>query len=359
LNQPLSSELYSLLNKINNTKIKIVSIDMPSGIFTDTGQMGSIAVKASTTLTFHRLKPGLLLLPGKEYAGQIEILDIQLANLDNETNMLLLAPPTIKKARISDNKFNRGTTFIVAGRKLIGASKLAALAASQASLRAGAGLSKIFVHEGEENFFRPHILEEMLIIYKNLNHLMKIIQNTHISCLVYGCGIDITSQNKEFLHFLLQQKFDVVLDASVFSLMTENKEIFFESLKNRKAETVLTPHRGEFKRVFHCSDDKIKDSLQASKQTNSIILYKGNDTVITSPEEEIYINNVSSPFLATAGSGDVLAGIIGGFLAQGYSGMESVKIACYIHSQCGVQLKHGLVASDLVKEIPNILKKIN
>jgi len=358
LNRPISEELFFLIKKINNAKTTIISIDIPSGIYTDTGKKDLIAIKANITLTFHRLKPGLLLLPGKEYAGKIEILDIQLANLDSETNIQLLTPPSLKKTKNSDHKYKRGTSYIIAGSQLIGASKLAAMAASQASLRSGAGVCKIFVEKNNENHFKPQILEEMIITYENIKHLIEIIKNTHITSLIYGCGLDITQNNTELLQFLLKQPINIVLDASAFSLIANNKQYFFKLLLKRTFATVLTPHEGEFKKIFHYTNDKINDCLNASLQTNSTILFKGSDTVIASPSGEIYINNESSPFLATAGSGDVLAGIIGGLLAQKYIGIEASLLACYIHSQCGIRLNHGLIASDLIKEIPNVLKRM-
>ena len=123
-------------------------------------------------------------------------------------------------------------------------------------------------------------------------------------------------------------------------------------------KTVLTPHKGEFEKIFSTSENKLNDCLNAAKKTNSIILYKGNDTIIASPESNIYINNIGSPNLATSGSGDVLSGIIGGLLSQDYSILDATKLGCYIHSECGNRLGRGLIASDLIAEIPNILKEM-
>ena len=216
-NRSFSQEIYSIIKTINKAKNMIISIDIPSGVYIDSGVISTIAVKANITLTFHRLKPGLLLLPGKEYAGKIEILDIKLINLDNESSIHVLEPPLLKKIKISDHKYVRGTAFIIAGKKLIGASKLATLAASQSSLRSGAGVSKIFVYEGDKSYFQPHVLEEMIITYKDINHLIDIIKKTNIASLIYGCGIEVKKINREILYFLLQQSFDIVLDASSFS----------------------------------------------------------------------------------------------------------------------------------------------
>ncbi len=359
LNRPITKELQIIFQNLNSSQSKVFSIDMPSGVQTDTGQVDSVAIKADATLTFHRLKPGHLLLPGKEYAGTIKLFDIQLENLDNQTAIFLNSPPPIKKINYEDHKYSRGTSYIVAGTQLIGASKLAALAASQSALRSGAGLSKLLIAKENQEVFKPHLLEEMMTLYDNQKNLFEIIQKTKIKSLIFGCGIDINKDNLELLIFLLDQPINLVLDASVFSLIEYNKSAYFDALYNRDATTILTPHKGEFERVFENTNDKIHDCINAAKQTNSIILYKGNDSVIGTPSGETYLNYLSSPYLATAGSGDVLAGLIGGLLAQEYKGVEATKLACYIHSQCGIKLGRGLIASDLIKEIPKVLINID
>ena len=356
LNRPIPKKLRNLFQDLNNTESMVISIDIPSGVHTDTGQVESVAIKADITLTFHRLKPGLILLPGKDYTGTIELLDIQLENLDNRTSIFLNSPPIIKKMKNTDNKYSRGTSYIIAGTKLIGASKLAALAASQSSLRSGAGLSKLLIAKENEKIFKPHILEEMMMLYENKKKLFDIIESTRITSLIFGCGIDVNQDNLDLLKFLLDQPINLVLDASAFSLIEQNKSLYFNSLAKRTATTIMTPHKGEFERIFKNTNDKINDCIKAAKQTNSIILYKGSDTVIGTPLGKVYLNHLSSPYLATAGSGDVLAGLIGGLLAQKYDEVEATKLASYIHSQCGIKLGRGLIASDLIMEIPNVLK---
>ena len=223
LNRPITEELQILFRNLNNSQSIVISIDMPSGVLTDTGQVSSVAIKADTTLTFHRLKPGHLLLPGKEHTGTIELLDIQLENLDNKTSIFLNSPPPIKKMNNTDHKYSRGTSYIIAGTQLIGASKLAALAASQSALRSGAGLSKLLIAKENQEVFKSHILEEMMILYDNQKKLFEIIQKAKITSLIFGCGIDINQDNLELLRFLLDQPINLVLDASVFSLIEKNK----------------------------------------------------------------------------------------------------------------------------------------
>ena len=250
LNRPIAEKLHSFFNDLNNTRSRVISIDMPSGVHSDTGQIDSVAIKADSTLTFHRLKPGLLLMPGKEYAGTIKLLDIQLKNLDKDTTIFLNTPPSIKKISDADHKYSRGTSHIIAGNNLIGASKLAALACSQSALRSGAGLSKLLIRKENQEFFKPHLLEEMMIIYENQQKLFEIIEKTKITSLIFGCGIDINQDNLKLLKFLLDQPINLVLDASVFSLIKKNKSLFFNTLFKRSATTIMTPHKGEFERVF-------------------------------------------------------------------------------------------------------------
>jgi len=359
LNRILDPTIASIFNKINKSKAKTISIDMPSGVLTDNGQINGTAIKADITLSLHRFKPGQWLLPGKEYCGKIVLLDIGLVNIDDECFLQLNYPLKPPIPSLSNNKFSRGCCFVVAGENLIGASKLAYLSASQSALRAGTGLCKLLVNKKNMEFFQSHVLEEMLVTYKNNKDFFSIIKSQKCNTLIYGCGIDNTSANKEILTFLLEQEINLVLDATIFSLFQESKKEFLSLLNQRTMATIMTPHAGEFKRLFNTTNNKIIDCLNAAKESNSIIVYKGNDTVIGSPGGHGYINTESSPYLATAGSGDVLAGIIGGFLSQGIDALSSSRLGCYIHSQCGINLGLGLTAGDLVKEIPNVIKKMN
>ena len=165
--------------------------------------------------------------------------------------------------------------------------------------------------------------------------------------------------NKEIFKFLLQQPRNLVLDAVVFTMIQENRDEFMQILQSRSAQTIMTPHIGEFKRVFSLTNSKINDCLSAAIESNAVIVLKGNDTVIGSKNGTTYLNAYTSPYLATAGSGDVLAGLIASFLSQGLSALIAARLGCYIHSQCGINLGLGLIASDLVSEIPKVIKKMN
>ena len=152
-------------------------------------------------------------------------------------------------------------------------------------------------------------------------------------------------------------KINLVLDASSFSIMKKDLKNFINLLSNRSSITILTPHLGEFKKIFTISNNKIEDTRKAAIKTNSIILFKGNDTVISSPKGKIFINYFTSSYLATAGSGDVLSGIIASFLAQNYDPIIATTIACYIHSQSGIEINKPLSAKDIIDILPSIIQK--
>jgi len=354
----INDSLCNLIHKINSSKKIIISIDIPSGININTGKFHRSALRSNETITFHRFKPGQWLLPGKEHCGEINLMEIDLVNLDSECKIQLNYPENLTEPNLNQHKFDRGNCVIIAGKKLIGASKLAFLSASQSVLRSGAGLCSLFVEESQKNIFKPHVLEEMIVTYKNFDELKENILNYKINSIIYGCGIENDFQNIKILEFLINSKINLILDAAVFSMILENKNHFIKLLKNREAKTILTPHEGEFGKVFKITDNKIEDALLASKETNAVVVYKGNDTVIASPEGNIIINYETSPYLATAGSGDVLAGIIGGLISQQNDPFKAAKIGCYIHSQCALKSGAGLIASDLIKLIPEVIKEI-
>ena len=277
-------------------------------------------------------------------------------HLDFENKLKLNYPNKPPIPSLSDHKFTRGSCIIIAGENLVGAAKLAFFGATQSALRVGSGLCKLMVKKSQVNIFKPHILEEMLVPYSNIKDLQEIIKSERNQVIIFGCGVDNNYKNQKILKFLLKQPLKLVLDAVVFSMMSNNRDNYLSLLKSRNNSTIMTPHAGEFNRLFKSTNNKIYDTINAAQESNSIIVHKGNDTLIVSPKKECFINSQSSPYLATAGSGDVLSGLIGGFLAQKLEPLHSAQLGCYVHSQCGINLNVGLTAGDLIKEIPKVLK---
>ena len=356
-NKKLSKELKKLFKIINSQKFIKISIDVPSGVYCDNGQIDEIAIQADKTLTFHRLKPSHVLLPGKQYSNNVKILNIGLVNIDLESQISLITKPKIKPLNSLTHKYKRGELFIIGSKEMIGASKLATLAASQIAFKSGVGIVKLLINKNQKKFYKPHILEELMVTYSSKNELINIIKENENSTFLFGCGLEINSENLYLLKLLLKNKTKLVLDASSFSLIKKDLKYYISLLKKRTSNTILTPHYGEFKKIFKISDNKIKDTKNAAIKTNSIVLFKGNDTVISNYKGETYVNYLSSPYLATAGSGDVLSGIIASFLSQNYESIEAAKIGCFLHSQCAIKINKPLRAKDIIDILPTIIKK--
>lgn len=357
-NKKFSIKLKKIVNEINSKSFPKIAIDVPSGVYCDTGKTSNFAIQADITLTFHRLKPCHVLQPGKDLSKKVKILEIGLANLDDETKINLIRPQKIKTLSSNKHKYSRGELFIFGGSEMIGASKIATLAASQIALKTGAGIVKLLVNKKNINFYKSHALEELIISYSNINDIKKIIKKTN-STFLFGCGLEINSESSKILELLLKSKNKLVIDASSFSLIKKNLKKFFSLLKFRRAETILTPHFGEFKRIFKTSENKINDTISAASLTNSTVLFKGNDTVISNQTGKTYINYFSSPYLATAGSGDVLAGIIASLLAQKYKALNAAVLGCWLHSQAAMKINKNLTAKDIIDILPKLLKKFS
>ena len=357
INRQIRGHTKGIFEKINSSNIPVIAIDVPSGVYCDNGKIDKIAFKANRTLALHRLKPCHVLLPGKEYSGQITLLDIKIANLDKDTTLQLIERPSLKLPTHQMHKYSRGELLIIASREMFGASKLTTLAASQTAFKSGAGIVKLLVHENDLDIYKYHVLEEILLTFKTVNELKLLINDS--STIVFGCGLKNTKFNQEILNYILARKVNIVFDAGAFSMMSNSKEKFKKLLHNHIGQKVLTPHFGEFSKIFRVSDNKINYCLNAAKETDSIILLKGNDTVVANKNGNIKINYFTTPFLATAGTGDILAGLIGGFLAQGYSALKAACYGCYIHSQSALKLDRNFVASELIDEIPHVIRKIS
>ena len=356
-NKPLNEKTQSLINSLNKTSGVKIAIDVPSGVYCDNGKIDKIAFKANRTLALHRLKPCHILLPGKEYSGHITLLDIKLANLDEYTSVELIERPDLKLPTHQMHKYSRGELLIIASREMFGATKLTALAASKTAFKSGTGIVKLLVHENDIDIYKHHVLEEILLTYQTLSELKLLIKDS--STIVFGCGLANTKFNKDILNYILTKKLNIVFDAGAFSMMSNSKENYKKLLLNHNGQKVLTPHYGEFSKFFRLLDNKIDNCLKAAEETDSVILLKGNDTVIANKNGNIKINYFTSPFLATAGTGDILAGLIGSFLAQGYSAFQAASYGCYIHSQSALKLDRNFVASELTNEIPFLVRKLS
>ena len=257
-----------------------------------------------------------------------------------------------------DHKYSRGLVLINSGPVFkTGAARLA----GRAAMRVGAGAVKIVCDKDAAYVLEPQISVELLSIIKNKHEFQSLLKDKNISSVLIGPGNSISDETKARTLLALAFIDNVVIDAdAITSFETAPEELFIDTYEH----TILTPHEGEFKRLFgneiNNIDDKVLRTMEASKKAGSIILLKGSDTVIADPSGNVVINSSKAPYLATAGSGDVLAGIISSLV--GKNKMSAFSAACagsWIHSQLGELLGPGLIADDLVDNIPLIVKKLH
>jgi len=257
----------------------------------------------------------------------------------------------------SDHKYSRGLVLINSGPVFkTGAARLA----GRAAMRVGAGAVKLICDKEAAQVLEPQISVELISVIENKHDFQTILKDRKASSVLIGPGNTISDETKARTLLALAFIDHVIIDAdAITSFENSPEELFIDTYEH----TILTPHEGEFRRLFgdkiNNIDDKVVRTLEGAKKAGSIVLLKGSDTVIAHPSGRVVINSSKAPYLATAGSGDVLAGIISSLV--GHNKMEAFEAACagsWIHSQLGELLGPGLIADDLVDNIPLIVKNL-
>ncbi len=361
LDRDVVGELAKVIEKINAADTSVISVDVPSGLDGETGRVCGVCVRADLSVTFFRKKPGHLLLPGRRFCGVVEVVDIGVPEgvLDQIDVHTVENGPEIwalPQAQDDGNKFTRGHCVVVSGDELhSGAARLAARAAA----RVGAGLVSLAGTRGALLVHASHVSSIMLNEVANGPALGALLEDSRKNAVVIGPAKGIGEGTRQMVLAALESGAATVLDADALTSFAEHSEVLFAAIKDLpKRDVVLTPHGGEFLRLFGVDTDHTKLVLarRAAKEAGAIVVYKGADTVIAAPDGWAAINSNAPPTLATAGSGDVLAGIIGGLLAQGMAGWEAACAGVFIHGEAANQFGGaGLIAEDLPDLIPDVL----
>jgi NAD(P)H-hydrate epimerase len=258
------------------------------------------------------------------------------------------------------NKYSRGHALVVGGGEYsTGAARLGAISA----LRAGAGLVTVISPKDAALVYAHHLTAVMLKSIDSAKAFAKYISDSRITSILIGPGTGVEKRTKDFVLEALKKDKNLVIDADAITVHSSKPSQLFHDMHYSKGQIVLTPHEGEFARLFKRSKDKsvrakIDDVVAAAKESGAVILLKGADTVIANPEGKFVVSEDSPPTLATAGSGDVLAGIITGLMAQGMDGFNAACAGAWIHAQAAKQFGKGLIAEDLPGLIPSVLDKI-
>jgi ADP-dependent NAD(P)H-hydrate dehydratase / NAD(P)H-hydrate epimerase len=368
LDRPVGGAAAEMIAAMNACGVPTVAVDLPSGINGTTGVVMGSAVSAAESVTFFRRKPGHVLLPGRLHCGRIQVADIGIPAqvLDHVRPRTFLNRPALWQARfpvprIDGHKYARGQAIVVSGgASYTGAARLAA----RAALRAGAGLVTIASPREALAINAAASLAVMVRPVDGADELTTFLSDRRLNALVLGPGGGVGQPMRELVAAGLKGPRAVVLDADALTSFADDSEALYTALAGREHSAVLTPHAGEFARLFKSDPEilgkgsKIDMARAAAARTGAVVLLKGPDTVIAAPDGRAAVNDNAPPWLATAGAGDVLAGFIAGLLAQGMPGFEAAAAAAWIHGEAAAHVGPGLIAEDLSEAVPAVYRAL-
>lgn len=336
----------------------IVAIDIPSGVMGDSGEaLGAVA--AELTVTFFHKKPGHVLLPGRDLCGEIVVADIGIPASVLER----LAPDTFEnnpalwldhfpRPHADANKYARGHALVYGGYPMTGAARLAAYAAA----RAGSGLTTIACLDAAFPVYAAAVESIMVKPLSSTAKFKELLSDKRISALLVGPGAGTGDEIRALALDMLASGLPVVLDADVFTVFKKKAALLAQSISH---PCIMTPHEGEFARVFDFLGDKLSRARAAAKLCNAIMVLKGSDTVIVAPGGRAIINSNAPPTLATAGAGDVLSGIATGLVAQGMDAFLAAAAAVWLHGEAAHEFGYGLIAEDITEMLPKVLERLH
>jgi len=369
LSRPVQGEAHDVIAAINASGAPVLAVDLPSGVNGTTGAIMGIAVRATETVTFFRKKPAHLLLPGRLQCGRVRLADIGIdARVLGEIN-----PQTFENSphqwrgsfpvpRIDAHKYARGHVLVVSGDVT---STGAARMSGRAALRAGAGLVTLATPREALAVNAAALTAVMVRAVDTVIEFAEQLADKRFNACVIGPGAGVSERTRHFVQTALSSRRSLVLDADALTSFADAPDLLFEAIKaSHDPQVVLTPHEGEFPRLFsdmsnkHPGRSKLERVRAAAQRCGAVVLLKGPDTTVASPDGRATIAANAPPWLATAGSGDVLAGIIAGLLAQGVAAFEAASIGVWMHGEAAREAGPGLIAEDLSEVMPAVYRHL-
>lgn len=374
LQRPLEGEAAAAVARCAQTGCRVIAIDLPSGISGDSGKILGIAFEAEATVTFFRKKPGHLLYPGRSRCGDLSVVDIGIPEsvlTELHVDCFENAPPLWRAhlpiAAVETHKYARGAVDVFSGGpQSTGAARMAAMAAQ----RAGAGAVTVHSPASAMQVNASHLTSIMLARCDTAADIVTLLEDGRKRAFVLGPGFGIGEKVRDFADILLQQESEdgsnrgLVLDADGITSFAERPRQLAEHVAASAVPLVLTPHEGEFRRLFpRLAEDeslsKVDRARQAAGFMGATVIYKGPDTVIASPDGRAAINSNGSPALATAGSGDVLAGIVAALLTQDMPAFEACCASVWLHAEVGRIAGTHAIAEDLASLLPAAFRELS
>lgn len=358
LSRDIPRELARIIEVVTSAKVPVLAVDLPSGLCGRRGVPLGASFRAERTVTFMARKPGHLLMPGRELCGALEVFDIGIPSriLTDHAgsvaeNHSLVWRDALPASDIETHKFRRGHLTVFSGpAHATGASRMTALAA----LKAGAGIVAVAAPRQALDVLSGTLTAVMNAPMDDADDLRLWLDDRRHGAFVLGPGFGDLDKARQFVSLLGDKA--VVLDADAITAFKDHTETLFERITSGAGKFILTPHEGEFARLFPdlAADrvlSKIEKAQVASARSGAVLVYKGADTVIAAPDGRALVNTNAPASLATAGSGDVLAGIIGALLAQGAPAFEAAAAGVWLHGQAGHRAGDGMTAEDLAHAV--------
>ncbi|PWQ93788.1 NAD(P)H-hydrate dehydratase [Leucothrix arctica] len=362
LSRPISSDALNIIKALKKSLIPVCAIDVPSGIDGSTGKVLGRAAVADLTVTFFRKKPAHLLYPARRICGDVVLADIGIPDSllhelptkhDHKTweNNPQLWMAKYPWPRAENYKYQRGEVLVLGGESMTGASRMTAMAAG----RAGAGIITVAAPAKVWSIYATSLLSAIVRSIDNVEDFNELLLDVRRNVIAIGPGAGVNDNTKQYVLSALATKRAVVLDADALSVFADDPKQLFNAIRG---QCVLTPHTGEFNRLFDFDGDKLDCARSAARQSNAVIVLKGADTVIAAPDGRAIINSNAPPQLATGGSGDVLTGFTAALLAQGMPPFEAAAAAVWLHGEAATEFGLGLIAEDLPNTLPAVLQKL-
>jgi NAD(P)H-hydrate epimerase len=358
LARPLEGAALAMVEAVKARRLDSVAVDVPSGVQGDSGAVLGDAIPARLTVTFFRRKPGHLLLPGRVLAGEVVVADIGIPEsvLDDIAPRQFENDPALWRdawrwPQPGDHKYTRGHVVIAGGAHMTGAARLAA----RAAMRVGAGMATIATPPEALPIYAaamPGVLTVPIARRADFGHML---DDARKRAILVGPGNGVSDTTRAHVLAALATRRPVVLDADALTVFEGAADALGSAIRG---PCVLTPHEGEFARLFDPAGDKLTRARRAAAATGAVVLLKGADTVVAAPDGRAVIGTNAPPELATAGAGDVLAGIILGLLGQGMPTFAAAAAAVWLHGAAAASFGPGLIAEDLPDLLPRVLREL-